>query len=89
MDKHIEELFEDAQPFDEGELYQTPEYDLSISVNLRLERVMEATFGSEAHKLLMEFLDSYYEVERFNCLHYFYQGYLAAKAEGEQKKDLT
>ena len=67
MDKHIEELFEDAQPFDEGELYQTPEYDLSISVNL----------------------DSYYEVERFNCLHYFYQGYLAAKAEGEQKKDLT
>lgn len=86
MDPHINALFEDAQPFDEGEIYQSQEYDCCFSVNLALEKAMEAIFGPEAHKLLMEFLDSYYEIERFNCLHYFYQGYLAAKQELEEQK---
>ncbi len=26
-----------------------------------------------------------FEVERFDCLHYFYQGYLAAQAELQKK----
>ena len=86
MDDRIERLFEEAQLFDEGELSRSREYRDCISLNLELEEEMKKRFGSEAHKLLMKFLDSYYEVERFNCLHYFYQGYLAGK---EQKKDLT
>ncbi len=86
MDKHIEELFEDAQPFDEGEIYQSPEYHRCFSTNLYLEELMEKIFGAGAHRLLMEFLDSYYEIERFNCLHYFYRGYLAARAEGNAPK---
>lgn len=83
MDQHIRDLFENAQPFDKGELYQSPEYDRCFSANLALEKAMRATFGPKAHRLLMEFLDSYYEIERFNCLHYFHQGYLAAKRELE------
>lgn len=86
MDPHINALFEDAQLFTDGELCRTEEYDRCFSANLALEETMETVFGPEAHELLMEFLDSYYEIERFNCLHYFYQGYLAAKQELEEQK---
>lgn len=86
MDKHIEELFEAAQPFDEGELFLTPECDKCFRINIADEERIQNTFGPKAEKLLMKFLDSYYEVERLECLHYFYQGYLAAKAELEAKK---
>lgn len=81
MDSHIKELFEEAPFFTEGELALDPEYNKDFSYNMLLEDLMEKLFGPAAHTLLMEFLDSYYEIERFNCLHYFYQGYLAAKAE--------
>ena len=89
MDEHIKELFEAAQTFGEEELYWSEECDRCYSANLALEEAMKERFGPEAHKLLMEFLDSYYEIEWLDCLHYFYQGYLAAKEELEQKEDLT
>lgn len=81
MDKRIEELFEQAQPFDEGELDQDPEYTRCNDITFDLEEKMGRLYGPEAKKLLQEFLYAYFEVERFDCLHYFYQGYLAAKAE--------
>ena len=87
MDQHIKELFEAAQPFDRGELSQDPEYTRCFSQNLTLEDAVKARFGPEAHALLMEFLDSYYEIERFDCLHYFYQGYLAGKKERFDGRD--
>ncbi len=86
MDKHMEELFEDAQLFIDSKLSRTKEYNRCFSANLTLEEAMKTQFGPEAHELLIEFLNSYYEIERFNCLHYFYQGYLAAKQELEEQK---
>lgn len=86
MDKHIEELFEAAQPFHEGELFLTPECDKYFRINIANEWRIKNIFGPEAEKLLMKFLNSYYDIERLECLHYFYQGYLAAKAELETKK---
>lgn len=86
MDEHMEELFEDAQLFIDSELSRTEEYNRCFSANLALEEAMKTQFGPEAHKLLMEFLDSYSEIERFNCLYYFYQGCLTAKQELEGQK---
>ena len=82
----MEELFEDAQLFIDSELSRTEEYNRCFSANLALEEAMKTQFGPEAHKLLMEFLDSYSEIERFNCLYYFYQGCLTAKQELEGQK---
>lgn len=81
MDKYIEELFEQAQPFDEGELYRDPEYMRCNNITFDLEKKMGELYGPEAQKLLNDFLYAYFEVERFGCLHYFCQGYLAAKPE--------
>lgn len=87
MNEHIKELFEAAQPFDEGELYQSLEYDLWNKAVLRLEREMEKRFGQEAEALLMDYIYLNFEVERLTCLHYFYQGYLAREAEAREAKN--
>lgn len=86
MDPHINELYEDAQLFEEGELSESPEYYRCFNINLDLEQKMRDTFGPEAHQLLLDFLTSYYAIEEFRCLHYFYQGYLAAKTELSKRK---
>lgn len=86
MDEHIKELFEAAQPFDEGELYQSQAYALWSKIILSLEREMGKRFGQEAETLLMDYIYVYFEVERLTCLHYFYQGYLAEKAEARKDK---
>lgn len=86
MDEHIKELFEAAQPFDEGELYQSGEYALWSKAVLRLEREMEERFGEEGKKLLTDYIYAYFEVERLTCLHYFHQGYLAGEAEAREAK---
>ena len=87
MDKRIEKLFEEAQPFDEGELYRDPEYTRCNDITFDLEKKMGQLSGPEAQKLLNDFLYAYFEVERFDCLHYFYQGYLAARAETKDPGD--
>ena len=86
MDQHIVELFEKAQSFDEGELAEMPEYDKALEANLGIEYTIERLYGTEGHKLLLKFLNTYYKMERFHSLHYFCQGYLAAKAELEEKE---
>lgn len=81
MNDHIIDLFETAQPFDEGELYQSQEYDLWSKTVLRIGDKIKELYGDEAEKLLADFLHAYFEVERFACLHYFYQGYLEGREE--------
>lgn len=86
MDTHIEDLFEAAQPFLEGELPFHPDCDRHSIAASTLEDMMEECFGGEVARLMAEYTAAYLEVERFHCLHYFYQGYLAAKAETGQEK---
>lgn len=83
MDQHIKDLFEAAKPFDEGELYQSMEYNAWNKAVLRLEREMGKRFGQEAETLLMDYIYLYFEIERLTCLHYFYQGYLEAGREAK------
>lgn len=86
MNEHIKALFEAAQPFDEGELYQSGEYDLWSKAVLRLEREIEERFGQEAKTLLTDYIYAYFEVEWLTCLHYFHQGYLAAEAAARKNE---
>ena len=83
--EHIQTLFEQALPFEKGELFLDPEYNRHVSANFDIEYQMRDTYGKDAHELLQDFLQAYFEVERFDCLHYFCQGYLAAQKELEQK----
>lgn len=81
MDRHMEELFNAAQPFEMGELMFRPEYVQYSDIVLRLENMMDDCFGGEVARLMDEYVKAHFELERFQCLHYFCQGYLTAKAE--------
>lgn len=79
MDTYMEERFEAAELFIDGELVLDPDYiQYSEKVNLLEDMLMEC-FGGEAARLMREYVVARFEVERFQNLHYFCQGYLAAK----------
>ncbi len=82
MDQHIENLFEKAPPFAAGELSFHPLYTQYSVAAQTLEDMMAECFGGEVARLMEEYAAAQFELERFHCLHFFYQGYLAAKAEG-------
>lgn len=81
MDQHMEDLFKAAQPFEMGELMLRPDYLHFQEIAVRLEDMMDNCFGGEVERLMNEYVRAHFEMERLQCLHYFHQGYLAAKAE--------
>lgn len=85
MDKHIEELFANAARFDESELTKLEDYKLKEKISLQMEEIAELKFGKEAGKFLEEYLMAIYDLCHYEFLHYFQQGYLAAKAETVEK----
>lgn len=89
MIQHIKELFEAAEPFDEGELYQDEMYNLWSKAVLEIGDKIAERSGEEGEKLVADFIHSYFELENFSNRHYFYQGYLAAKKELAAKKPQT
>lgn len=87
MDPHIEDLFEKALPFSDGELTFHLDFEQCDTTADTLEDMLMECFGGEAARLMGEYTAARSEVERFYALHYFHQGYLAAKKElKEQKK---
>lgn len=87
MDPHIEDLFEKAPPFSDGDLILRPDFERDCATADTLEDMLMECFGGEATRLMGEYTAARSEVERFYALHYFHQGYLAAKKElKEQKK---
>lgn len=81
MDTHIEELFVGAKRFDESELTKREDYQLRQKITFLLEELAAARYGEDAQKFLEEYLMALYDVCHYEFLHYFEQGYLAAKAE--------
>lgn len=77
MDPHIEELFQNSDPFPAGDLSFDPDYERCSSTAIGLEDLLAECFGSEVARLMKEYTDAQAEMERFHCLHAFYQGYLA------------
>lgn len=86
MDPCIEELFQNSDPFPVGDLSFDPEYDRCGSTAILLEDMMTECFGVEVARLMKEYTDVRVEMERFHCLHAFYQGYLAGRAEPRRRK---
>ena len=84
MDPYMETLFEEAEPFEEGEVSEDPQYDYWTGLSIDLEKKLrELLYSEEEKKLLSDFIEVSFEIERYQCLHYFLQGYLAAKEEQE------
>ena len=81
MDTHIEELFVGAKRFDESELTKLEDYKLKEKITFLMEELAAARYGEDAQKFLEEYLMALYDVCHYEFLHYFEQGYLAAKAE--------
>ena len=73
MDRYILELFARAQPFGEGDLALDRDY----------RNCMDTLFALEDQ----EYIHYCFEMEWFESLHYFSQGYLAAQEEPEKQKD--
>lgn len=86
MEPHIKELFKKGKLFDEGEMFGSPEYHHLCYIQMGIERKMRDTYGMEAHQLLLDLLCAYYDIEEYRYLHWFHQGYLAARAEQKQGK---
>ena len=87
MDPHIEDLFEKAPPFSDGELILRPDFERDCSIANTLEDLLMESFGGEVSRLMTEYSAARLQTERLEQLHYFRQGYLAAKKElKEQKK---
>lgn len=84
MDPHIEELFQNSDPFPMGELSFDPGYERCSSTAMLLEDMMEECFGGEVARLMKEYTDARGEMERFFCLHAFSQGYLAGQTEARE-----
>ena len=84
MDCHILELFGQAQPFGEGDLALNQDYQSCMDVLFSLEDRMGRQFGIEAAQLLREYICDCFQMEWFESLHYFYQGYLAAQGDLEK-----
>lgn len=80
MDPHIEELFQNSNPFPAGDLSFDPDYERCASAAMLLEDMLAEYFGGEVARLMKEYTDARAEMEWFHCLHAFYQGYLAGQA---------
>lgn len=77
----MEDLFKAAQPFEMGDLMLHPDYMRFQETAMKLEDMMEECFGGEVAGLMWEYEMARFEMDRFHWLHYFCQGYLAAKRE--------
>lgn len=81
MDRHIEELYRQAPRFDTGTQYQDPEYIRRLEITFRMEDLGEKMFGFMLRNFLEEYVGKLYEANQFELMHFFEQGYLAAKRE--------
>lgn len=90
MDSYIKALYKQAQSFEEGELSSDAEFDRYLDSVFDIEEKVEKLYGAEAMRLLCEHYAAQAKISEFTSLHYFQQGYFAAKRELEEaqnKKD--
>jgi len=85
MKKSIEELYQRAKRFDEGELYQSEEYDAIAARQMELYRIMDAMFSPAIAPLMEEYMSLIYDEMEMECRHFFEQGYKIGQKEAESK----
>ncbi len=83
MDKHIEELYQKAKRFDEGDLYQSKEFEDISQRQFKAYMEMRALFGPTFPPLLAGYISATNEEMDLKCKYFFEQGYLLGRAERE------
>lgn len=87
MDGHIIELFCAAQPFEEGAIHRDETYRRKVRLINAIRKKLKELYGEEAENILLDFCLVVRDMELDQCLHYFHQGYLAARGELQIKED--
>ena len=76
MEKEIAEKYETCIRFDEGELYQSEEYQKNAVYAERIKEVLLDTCEQAIAPLLEEYTAALYDVFEWEAKHYFTQGYI-------------
>lgn len=79
MDEEIKKLYKQALRFDEGELYQSVEYNAASAMRFCMELFMHRLYGDRISTMLEDYADAMDEITKLEAMHYFEQGYLAGK----------
>lgn len=87
MGRHIyEKIGEGTVPgcytVDEGEIYQSQDYNTVLKNKNYLRRTIQTLFGAVVSPLLEEYAAVIGEETELECRHFFEQGYLMGLAEG-------
>ena len=83
MEKSIEELYQQAKRFDEGELYQSQEYSAIARRQTELYQKMRTLFGPPVAPFLEEYAAAIADEMELECRHFFRQGYLLGQDTAE------
>ena len=81
MDTNWMKHYEQAQPFDEGEIFHSKEYGRVIQKEMELYRLLVATFGANVEPLLDAYTDALGDKSELECQHFFQQGFSAERNE--------
>lgn len=79
IEEHIVVSFIAAPPFGDGIAHKNPMYQRDVKRAIDIKNKMRRRYGEEAENILLEFYEAVHDIEIFQCLHYFQQGYLAAE----------
>lgn len=82
MKRSVKELHQAAIRFDEGEIYQSQDYNTVLENKNHLRRTIQTLFGAVVSPLLEEYAAVIGEETELECRHFFEQGYLMGLAEG-------
>ncbi len=72
-------LYEKARRFDEGEIYQSPEYEAISSRCAALFDQLVDTYGDRIIPMLEKYTECLYEETELECEHFFQEGCLLGR----------
>ena len=89
MEKSMDELYQEAKRFDEGELYQSDEYQNVAVRQVKLYREMRTLFGRTFAVLMEDYNTALAEEMELERRHFFEQGYLMGQgsASGQEEEN--
>lgn len=79
VEKAVEELYQRAKRFDEGDIYQSEEYAQTVGERNELELKLRAKLGPPGTLLLEDYAAVLGEITELECRHFFEQGYLLGR----------
>ena len=82
MKRSVEELYQAAIRFDEGEIYQSQDYNTVLENKNHLRRTIQTLFGAVVLPVLEENSAVFGVDNEFEFRPFFEQGYLMGLAEG-------